>query len=129
MRVSFCLPAVLIIAVASALHAQEIRGSISGAVTDSTGAAVAGAKVVATDTATNASSETVTNEAGRYSLLFLRPSGYQLTVEASGFKKFVREDVALGTSERLGIDVVMEVGQLVESVTVTGALMAVPSLA
>lgn len=124
MRVSFCLAAVLVFSMTPAIDAQEIRGSISGGVTDSTGAAVAGAKVVATDTATNASSESVTNEAGRYALLFLRPGGYQLTVEASGFKKFVREDLVLGTSERLGIDVVLEVGQLVESVTVTGQAAA-----
>ncbi len=102
------------------LRGQELRASLTGQVTDPTGAAVPGAKVVAVNDQTNLSSETETNEAGRYTILFLQPGRYSLSVEASGFKKFVRQDVVLGTSDRLGVDVALEVGQLADSITVTG---------
>ncbi|MCX6620733.1 MAG: carboxypeptidase regulatory-like domain-containing protein, partial [Acidobacteria bacterium] len=100
--------------------AQEYRATISGSVTDPTGAAVLGAKVVVTDVLKNTKTEVVTNPVGFYSVPFLLPSRYKVTVEMSGFKKFGREDIVLGVNDKLGLDVSLEVGAISESVTVTG---------
>ncbi|MCC6389723.1 MAG: carboxypeptidase regulatory-like domain-containing protein, partial [Bryobacterales bacterium] len=79
----------------SLMAAQEFRATISGEVTDPTGAAIEGAKVVATSVERNVPYEATTNAAGRYIIQFLLPGKYVLTVEKAGFKKFVRDGVAL----------------------------------
>ena len=91
----FVLCLVVCTAVAGMAWSQEFRASISGTVTDPTGAAVVGAKAVVTDVQKNTKSEVVTNGVGFYSVPFLLPSRYTLSVEASGFKKFVRQDIVL----------------------------------
>ena len=98
---------------------QEFRASIAGAVTDSSGAAVPGVRLVAKNAATNVLSEATTNEAGRYVIGFLMPGKYVVSIEHSGFKKFVRENILLGVSQRLELDVPLEVGSVSDSVTVS----------
>lgn len=112
----------LIVLCAAYLPAQEYRASISGEVSDSTGSPVLAAKVVVTNVATNATSDALSNESGRYNVSFLQPGKYRLTVEKSGFKKFEREDIILGVSQRVGLDVKLDLGQVSESVTVTGSV-------
>ena len=102
-----------------AAQGQELRASLSGTVTDPSGSAIPAAKVAATNVSTNVMSNAETNEAGRYTILFLAPGRYKVTVEASGFKTFVRENLVLETSARQALDVAMELGQVTESVTVT----------
>ncbi|MBI3473656.1 MAG: TonB-dependent receptor, partial [Candidatus Solibacter usitatus] len=87
-------------------------------VTDPAGAAVPNAKVVVTSVERGTPAEAVTNTAGRYLVQFLLPGSYTMTIEAAGFKKFVRENIKLASSDRLGIDVKLELGGLAESVTV-----------
>jgi len=105
---------------AAALSAQEFRGSITGEVTDPAGAPVPSATVLVRSTARNTVSEAQTNEAGRYLIQFLLPDRYTLTVERQGFKKFVKEGIQVSATDRLGLDVKLELGALAESVTVTG---------
>ena len=105
---------------AFAADAQEFRATISGVVADPAGAPVEGAKVVATSVERNVPYDAATNSAGRYVVQFLLPGKYTLTVEKPGFKKFVREDVALLSADKLAIDVSLELGAVVDSVTVTG---------
>lgn len=112
--------AILLISFSGIAAAQEFRASVSGTVSDSSGGAIPGAKVVVTNIQKNTSTEVVANQVGYYSVPFLLPGQYRVLVEASGFRKFVREDVVLGVNDKLGLDVVMEVGQLADSVTVTG---------
>jgi Carboxypeptidase regulatory-like domain len=69
------------------LHAQEIRASIAGRISDPSGAAVPTARVRCTDVAKNVSTNTQTNEIGRYACLLLPPGPYTVTVEAYGFKR------------------------------------------
>ena len=73
--------------------AQEFRASISGGVTDPTGAAVEGARVVALSLERNVPYETTTNAAGRYMIQYLLPGKYSVTVDKDGFKKFVRNGI------------------------------------
>ena len=109
----------LFLLLASAVLAQEFRASIAGEVTDPTGAPVADAKVTVTYVARNAPTEAASNEAGRYLVQFLLPGRYTMTVEKAGFKKFVREGIALNSPDRLGLDVRLELGGVTETVTVT----------
>lgn len=99
--------------------AQEFRSTLSGRVTDATGATIPSAKVVATETNTGAKAEATTNPDGSYTLPFLAPGPYQLTVEANGFKKYTQSGITIGTNVRLSQDVVLQVGSQAESVTVT----------
>ncbi len=113
-------PIVFLLAVSALASAQEFRASVSGTVTDGSGSRVPSCKVMVTNVATNVSSEVVSNDAGRYVSSFLVPGTYKVTVEHPGFKKFVRENVLLGVSDRLALDISLQVGQLNESVTVSG---------
>ena len=67
-------------------RAQVIVGSITGVVSDPTGAVVPGAKVVLTDTNKGYTYNAVTDSVGRYLILELPASNYKITVEAAGFK-------------------------------------------
>jgi len=116
-RVAVCFALLLVCCAAAA--AQEFRASLSGSVSDPSGSAVPGAKVVATHSATNVSSEATTNEAGRYNIGFLQPGQYLVVVEHPGFKTFIRQNVTLNVSDRLELDIPLQVGQVSENVTVS----------
>src|SRR5579863_5624501 len=90
--------------VPAALFCQEFRGTISGAVTDPTGAMIAGAKVTITETQTGTKMETVSDNAGQYNVPFLLPGDYLISVKTAGFKEFLRKGVHLGAGDHLGID-------------------------
>jgi hypothetical protein len=105
---------------AATVFGQEFRGSFSGTVTDAQGAGIAKVKIVATETSTGSKSETVSETTGGYSIPFLKPGSYQITAEAPGFKTFVRQGLMLDTGDRPVIDIRMEVGDVSQSVTVTG---------
>ncbi len=77
----------LVLSVAFSAWAQLNRGSITGNITDSSGAAVPAAKVVVKNEGTNAVTETVTNESGQYNFRTFRPGIYGITVESANFKK------------------------------------------
>jgi hypothetical protein len=111
-----CLLA-LAFAIAPAL-AQD-TATLTGTVTDSSGAVVANAKVVAINIATNFETETVTNTEGLYRMPFLRPGDYRIRIMAPGFKTFVRDNIELRVGATLPINGVMELGSLTESVNVT----------
>ena len=99
--------------------AQEFRSTISGRVTDPTGAAIPGVKVQAIEKNTGAKAETATGGEGEYSLPFLPPGGYSLTAEHGGFKKQVQEGITVGTNMRLAIDVTLQLGSQAEAITVS----------
>src|SRR5712671_8136379 len=101
--------------------AQEYRAAITGQVTDQSGAGISGAKVIATSVERNILYESLTNSAGRYNIQFLIPGHYTVTVEKSGFKKFVEEDVSLLASDKLALDVKLPLGPLAETVTVSAS--------
>src|SRR5579875_1319920 len=90
--------------------AQEFRGTISGTVTDSTGAAIPGANVTVTETSSGTTSKTVSNSAGQYVIPLLLPGHYTITVQKEGFKQAVRKGIALDATAHLIIDLQMEIG-------------------
>ena len=118
----FRLAALVLLASALA-GAQEYRALISGQVTDPSGAAIAGASIVATNTATNVSVTTTAGADGRYVLAQVASGGYTISCEARGFKKFVRTGVTLNVGDRATINIALEIGAVTESVTVTADLL------
>src|SRR5262249_54318145 len=100
-------------------EAQEFRGAIVGRVLDSQSGVIANVRVRATQTETGARYETATTSEGQYTLPFLAPGLYSVTVEASGFKRFVREGLRVSTNERVTADFILEVRPVAETVTVT----------
>jgi hypothetical protein len=73
------------------------------------------------NTETRFNFEGLTNNDGYYYVPYLRPGIYNLTIEAQGFKKYVREGIELRTNEQPRIDVKLEIGSIAESVEVVGA--------
>ena len=102
-----------------ALCAQEFRGSISGRVTDPSGAAVPRAVVEARNAATNFTARAASNEAGVYQIPFLDPADYTVHVQASGFKSIERTGIRVAIAEPLTLDFALEIGAASESVTVS----------
>src|SRR5512140_1349004 len=98
---------------------QQFRGSITGRVMDAQQAAVPGVKVTATEAETQAKSETVSGATGQYTLPFLQPGLYKLEAEVAGFKRYIREGVHVSANDQIGLDILLEIGQLAESVTVS----------
>jgi len=99
--------------------AQEFRGTLSGRVTDSSGGAIINVKVTVVNNDNGARSETTTNDAGEFTLPFLAPGPYQLTVDSPGFKKYLQERIQIGTNSRVTQDITLQVGATTETVNVT----------
>ena len=98
--------------------AQNTNGRILGTVTDTQGAAIAGAKVTITNTGTNVASDTVTNEEGYYQVLQLPIGSYTVSVEHQGFAKTMTGETPLDINQSLRIDVHLKPGSVVETVQV-----------
>ena len=99
--------------------AQETRGSLSGIVTDGSGAVVARAGLQLTNTETGVVLTTISNDAGLYRFLFLNPGQYKLVASMAGFKTFERDRIQLNVSEAGTLPVVLEVGAQSERITVS----------
>lgn len=103
----------------STASAQAVTGTLLGNVTDSTGGAVPGATVVATETRTNISRTATTNDAGYYIFSSLQNGTYSVDAELQGFKKTVRQNVKVDVNTTIRVDLKLEVGQMTEAVTVS----------
>ncbi len=95
-------------------------GSMTGRITDPTGAVVPGVKVTVVNTATNFTFNTETNEQGIFRVQSLQPGTYRVTLQATGFKTVVRENVDLRAEDTLALDATLEVGAVAEQIEVTG---------
>src|SRR5215831_12812635 len=111
--------AILSLVFCFAVSAQETRGSLSGIVTDSSGAVVPHANLQLTNTETGVVLTTISNEAGLYRFLFLNPGQYKLVVSISGFKTFERGNIQLNVSEAGTVPVTLEVGSQSDRITVS----------
>ena len=105
--------------VSGALHGQQIRGSIVGNVTDSSGAAVPGADVTVTNQGTGIAVKTTTGTAGTYTVPNLLAGTYQISGAKQGFKTFQFSGIRLLTGQTVRQDVVLEVGAVVQTVRVS----------
>jgi hypothetical protein len=115
----------LALAVAAApVYAQSILGTIRGTVTDPQGAAVPSASVLITDEATGVPRTVDTDVQGRYEAANLRPGSYRVEVVTTSFKKFEQTGVVVTTGGVARVDVRLELGQMTETVTVSGEAAA-----
>ncbi|MDQ6699740.1 MAG: carboxypeptidase-like regulatory domain-containing protein, partial [Acidobacteriota bacterium] len=101
------------------LHAQSTLGTITGLVTDSSGAVIPNSVVVVTNTATGAKAQTVTSSTGNYVVPNLQVGPYEVNVAISGFKAWSRSGIKVSSNDNLRIDVTLEVGQTSERVSVS----------
>src|SRR5271169_6957493 len=113
----FCIFA---ICVPVALFAQD-TASITGTVTDPTGAAIPGAQVTLTSVEHGINRSATSNSTGDYLFAALPIGSYNLTVAASGFKRFQAKGVILRVALKDRVDVAMQVGGVNTEVTVEGA--------
>ena len=103
---------------AACLFSQNPYGRIEGRVQDKSGAAVPGAAIRVVNAETKLTTETVSNDTGFYVAGNLPPGVYQVTAEAKGFKRSERTGLEVRLGDMLRIDITLEVGDVVESVSV-----------
>jgi hypothetical protein len=101
------------------LFGQEARANIQGKVTDPQGAAVPGAQISVISESTNVTQEATTNEQGSWTVRFLNPGSYRIVVSVTGFKTVERKGVVLQTADMRQLDIVLEMGQVAETITVS----------
>jgi hypothetical protein len=117
----WCLAALLIVPLASsAVWAQTFTGGLRGAVRDANGV-IPGVAVTLTNDATGATRDAVSNEQGQYNFAAVPPGTYSIKAELTGFKTYENKGVRIAAQQFVTLDITLEVGQLQETITVTGA--------
>ena len=113
----------LLVVTATFVHAQE-TGSITGTVRDNTGAVVPGADVNITSEAQGVIQKVTTNSNGDFLVAGLPSGTYDLTIAASGFKKYAASGVVLRVGQKARVDAILQVGEISTEVTVAGEAVA-----
>ena len=116
-----CSLSIGLLVVSQVARAQEVTASIVGTITDQSGAAVAGATVKANSVDRGLDYTAVTNSDGLYRISPVPAGTYKLTVEKQGFSSVSHEAFVLTVNQVARIDVGLKVGQVSETVEVTGA--------
>ncbi len=98
--------------------AQE-RGTITGTLTDPTGAVVPGVRISIRNLANNAAYQSATTSAGEYTAPNLPAGKYEMVFEANGLKRLVQTDVEVGVSQTVRVDATLQIGATAETVSVT----------
>jgi Carboxypeptidase regulatory-like domain len=106
---------------AGTLLGQTNQGSITGTVTDASGAVVPNAKIGARETATGTVYNTVSGSSGGYTFSNVRLGTYEVTTEFAGFKKWQSTGVVVQINATTSLDIVLQPGQNTETVTVEGS--------
>src|SRR5262249_32701750 len=121
MKKIFVLPAIFCVLVfaTSALWAQANRATITGTVTDASGAVVPGADVVVTNVDTGVATKAVSNSDGIYVAPNLPPGKYSVEFTREGFQTLKRAQITLESTEVARLDAALQVGAVTSSITVT----------
>src|SRR5712691_662216 len=122
-RVAISVVVILAIAILSTspAYAQVSGATLSGTITDPSGAAIAGAKLSITNTATGISRDVTTDSAGLYSAPNLLPGPYDVSVGASGFSTTKQSGITLTVGAQQTLNVSMKIGEATQTVLVTEA--------
>ena len=110
-----------------AASAQEFRATLSGRVSDPSGAGVAEVRIEARSASTGSVTNTTSGEDGSYRIPFLDPGVYTVSVEKTGFQKSVRDGIRLQVAERAVLDIPMQLGEVTQSVNVSADVAVVQS--
>ena len=124
-RMKHCLSLALLLAFSSVVLSAAVTGSISGTVTDATGATVAGVTVEAKNEATGIVQTIKNNSAGFYNFPVLPVGHYTVSFRKEGFQAYRETSLVLDVDSALRVDGVLQVGTVRQEVTVTGATVAV----
>lgn len=116
------LSVALLLGVDLSIAAQGTTSRFTGTVTDSSGAAVAGATVTLTNEGTNTSLITQTRESGAYVFDLIQIGSYEISVEKEGFKKFVSRRNVVNVNQPATVNIALEVGAVSETVTVQNSV-------
>jgi Carboxypeptidase regulatory-like domain len=111
---------VLLICAAAAPTSAQVSATLSGVVTDQSGAAVSGAAVTAQNLDTSLSRSTITNSAGRYQLFALPVGRYEVQVKKDGFAEGIRTGILLLVGQDASADLSLKLGAVSEQLKVTG---------
>lgn len=111
----------VLLCTAQLLQAQSTLGTITGLVTDSSGAVVPSAVVVALNTGTGVRAQTVGSSTGNYVIPNLQVGVYDVTISVTGFKTFVRPGVSLRSNDTIRVDAALEIGAASERVEISAA--------
>src|ERR1051326_6035663 len=101
------------------LCAQQF-GEITGTITDSSGAIIAGTQVTVTNSATQQIRQANSNETGAYSIPYLVPGTYTIRIEKAGFKTSTRSGVDVHVGDIARVDFRLELGEMTQQVDVSG---------
>ena len=118
------LAVALLLSLGSRAHAQILYGSITGTVTDKTGAVVPNATVTLVSQDTASSRGVQSNGAGEYTLLDVVPGNYSLSASSSGFSAYRVRDIKVEVNRQVRVDIILQPGTVTTEVTVTGSQAA-----
>lgn len=118
---------VLITLFASALivDAQSDRGTITGQILDGTGAAVPNAQVTAVNSATQVRYQTASNDTGTYVIPQLPSGGYEVTVQAAGFRRTTQRGITIAVLQTVNLSITLELGEVEQTIDVVADAPAV----
>jgi hypothetical protein len=111
----------MIISASVSLYGQNTYGSVAGAVTDTSGAAITDAIVTLTNLGTSEKRTQSSGADGLFTFVNLFPGSYRIDVEKQGFKHFVRSDVTVDVQQNTRVDAALQVGEVSQVVEVTSA--------
>jgi trimeric autotransporter adhesin len=123
----FCSLLLVVAASAVAARGQSYQGGLRGAARDSSGAVVVGCELSLINEETNTARAAVTNSEGEYAFTNVLPGVYTLVATRTGYKKYERKNIRIGTQEFITLDVNLDIGQTTESVTISGEATALES--
>src|SRR5215471_13905181 len=115
----FCGLFALMAGLCSGAMAQHIRGALEGTITDPNGAALSGARVIVKNNATSAEVATTANERGYFNVQNLEAGTYTVTIQQSGFNKYVAKDVNVKVGAVTPLAVALQVGAQEQIVEIT----------
>ncbi len=124
--VRLCASMLFLILCLATIHAQELAASLTGIVTDPSGAVLVNATVEISDTAIKGSSRKVqTDNSGSYTVTNLPPANYVISVNAPGFEAFTAQNVTLFVAQKRTVNVRLQTGSVNQTVTVQEDAVAV----
>ena len=111
----------------ASLNAQQFKAAVTGTVTDGHGGVLPGVTLTVMNIETNVPIQTVTDAKGVFATQDLVPGRYRIVARLQGFKRYVRDGVVLRTAETATVNIVLDLGAIEETVTVTAGLSEVES--
>lgn len=124
-RASFVFAVIILAGICTNVSGQSTFGSIVGTVQDPSGATIAGANVTVKNLDDNTTRSTVSNSAGEYQVLNLRPGKYEIVGSKEGFANATITGAALDARQQLRSDLKLEIAGMKQSVTVEDSSAAV----